>query len=179
MLPTNEKAMIHLTNSNILIESTELTGKSELYKSIPQYLYILSDEEIKEGDWFIKLNQMKLMQCKDKTYTFVNEEFLNSNDAKDCKKIIATTDKSLIRYNPVGNSEKRKCCDIHCICEINGKLPQPSQSFIEKYVEEYNKGNIITEVLLKYTVRVPTKMAFADYNPVIDGIVHYILEIKN
>jgi hypothetical protein len=25
-------------------------------------------------------------------------------------------------------------------------LPQPSQSFIEKFVEEYNKGNVITEV---------------------------------
>lgn len=31
------------------------------------------------------------------------------------------------------------------------RLPQPSQSFIEKYVEEYNKGNIITEVMVEYT----------------------------
>ena len=42
-----------------------------------------------------------------------------------CKKIIATTDVSL-------------------------GLPQPSQQFIQKYVEEYNKGNIITDVLIEY-----------------------------
>jgi len=29
-------------------------------------------------------------------------------------------------------------------------LPQPSQSFIEKYVDEYNKGNVITEVMVEY-----------------------------
>ena len=29
-------------------------------------------------------------------------------------------------------------------------LPQPSQQFIEKYIEEYNKGNVITEVLVEY-----------------------------
>ena len=42
-----------------------------------------------------------------------------------CKKIIATTDVSL-------------------------GLPQPSQQFIQKYIEEYNKGNIITDVLVEY-----------------------------
>ena len=42
-----------------------------------------------------------------------------------CKKIIATTDVSL-------------------------GLPQPSKQFIQKYIEEYNKGNIITEVMVEY-----------------------------
>ena len=42
-----------------------------------------------------------------------------------CKKIIATTDVSL-------------------------GLPQPSQQFIQKYIEEYNKGNVITDVLVEY-----------------------------
>ena len=42
-----------------------------------------------------------------------------------CKKIIATTDVSL-------------------------GLPQPSEQFIQKYIEEYNKGNIITDVLVEY-----------------------------
>ena len=42
-----------------------------------------------------------------------------------CKKVIATTNVSL-------------------------DLPQPSQQFIQKYIEEYNKGNIITDVLVEY-----------------------------
>ena len=29
-------------------------------------------------------------------------------------------------------------------------LPQPSQQFIEKYIESYNKGEIITDVLVEY-----------------------------
>ena len=29
-------------------------------------------------------------------------------------------------------------------------LPQPSQQFIQKYIEEYNKDNIITDVLVEY-----------------------------
>ena len=29
-------------------------------------------------------------------------------------------------------------------------LPQPSQQFIKKFVEEYNRGNIITDVLVEY-----------------------------
>ena len=29
-------------------------------------------------------------------------------------------------------------------------LPKPSQQFIEKYIEEYNKGNVITDVLVEY-----------------------------
>jgi hypothetical protein len=31
--------------------------------------------------------------------------------------------------------------------------PQPSQSFIEHFVSEYNKGNVITDVLVEYEYR--------------------------
>ena len=34
--------------------------------------------------------------------------------------------------------------------DISLKLPQPSQQFIEKYIESYNKGEIITDVLVEY-----------------------------
>ena len=48
------------------------------------------------------------------------------------EKIIATTDISLVKeYN----------------------LPEPSQSFIQKYIEEYNRGNIITDVLVEYEIK--------------------------
>lgn len=60
------------------------------------------------------------------------------------KKIIATTDKSLKvpidkAYMNFGETES---------------LPHTSDSFIEKYVEEYNKENIITEVMVEYDYRV-------------------------
>lgn len=49
------------------------------------------------------------------------------SQSKATKKIIATTDTSL-------------------------GLSQPSQSFIKAYIEEYNKGNVITDVLVEYIV---------------------------
>ena len=57
-----------------------------------------------------------------------------------CKKIIATTDTSLkvIKLSNLGENWK----DI--------SLPQPSQEFIQYFIEEYNKGNIITDVLVEY-----------------------------
>lgn len=49
----------------------------------------------------------------------------SSNFQRDgCSKVIATTDSSL-------------------------GLPRPSDAFVQKFVEEYNKGNVITEVLVE------------------------------
>ena len=56
-------------------------------------------------------------------------------------KIIATTDTSLKIFAGKGD-----------ICDLYYNLPQPSQQFIEKYIEEYNKGNIITDILVEYDV---------------------------
>ena len=35
-------------------------------------------------------------------------------------------------------------------CKQSYPLPQPSESFIQKFVEEYNKGNRIQEILVEY-----------------------------
>ncbi len=88
MLPT-EKSIIHLSKNNVLIESIEITGCSDLYRLTPQHLYILSDEEIKIGDWVIEY------QSKDSVgeVHFINSEYILSKDIQ--KKIIATTDNSL------------------------------------------------------------------------------------
>ena len=56
------------------------------------------------------------------------------------REVLATTDTSLKIDNPN--------YDIGRLAYIN--LPQPSKQFIEKYIEEYNKGNIITNVLVEY-----------------------------
>ena len=79
-----------------------------------QNLYIISDDEIKEGDYYIIDDIPELL--KNNGLKFIDDY---------CKKVIATTDTSL-------------------------GLPQPSKQFIEKYIEEYNKGNIITDVLVEY-----------------------------
>ena len=93
------------------------------------FIYILSDDEIKEGDW-----------CLD---TVNNILFISDGNSKlhksTDKKIIATTDTSLLLHSDFDSYN----------------LPQPSQQFIEKYIESYNKGEIITDVLVEYEENKP------------------------
>ena len=70
------------------------------------------------------------------------------------KEILASTDKSLGKEVWKQTNKKSKSYNIQQNIETTKKvfisLPQPSQSFIEKFIEEYNKGNVITEVMVEY-----------------------------
>lgn len=89
--------------------------ESDVYQ--PYHLYILSDDEIKAGDWIYWNN--KVVKAIDTVYT-------NST-----KKIIATTDNSLSQTSRT-------------------EIPQPSNSFIQKYIEAYNNGKPIEKVMVEY-----------------------------
>ncbi len=96
-------------------------------------IFFLSDEPIKEGDWVYNI-ETKVV------YPLTLQRGGSLEKAKQFhKKIIATTDK--LKINLYDLTGKVNDYDF---------LPQPSQSFIEKYVEEYNKGNVITDVLVEY-----------------------------
>lgn len=171
MLPTNEKAVI-----GFLTQKGKKRGNLVHFdKSMPnildsenQHLYFLSDEKIKEGDWIIVNNedviQMKSSYDNDMTGEdiWVGDSLNGYATYKDnCKKIIATTDKSLtFHYTPLD----RICKTCNGLCKgYITSLPQPSQSFIKKFVEEYNKGNIITEVMVEYEIA--TEILFKVYEP--------------
>lgn len=146
MLSTNEKAKF-----NNIIKHPE-TGELIMFKhqnstEFKQNLYILSDDEIKEGDWYYdsEFDSIHKSSFPDGLPPFLKRR---------CKKIIVTTDESL-------------------------GLPQPSQSFIEKYVEEYNKGNIITEVLVEYVhLCKKCKMSMRDFGCIADCGKDYIKILK-
>ena len=89
-------------------------------------LYIISDDEIKEGDWFYNIHSKIVGRAE---FNFGKDEL--------AKKIIATTNSSLWRPS------HKYASDVIL-------LPQPSQQFIEKFIEEYNRGNVITDVLIEY-----------------------------
>lgn len=153
MLPTNEKAIFDF-NQIIKHDKGKLhiaIAKSKKENPFDQrwtgqHLYIISDDEIKEGDWIynninksieqvIKVSNLHYI----KNLTTKTEKSGGSLPYTNGKKIIATTDSSLqfaIDKSPYP-------MEIHC-------LPQPSQQFIQKYIEEYNKGNIIVDVLVEY-----------------------------
>ena len=147
MLPTNEKTNIINTNQGLLYNSNDYIG-------INQHLYIISDDEIKEGDWFINdLNQIKKCTSRD-TEGYIDFEGGFNTKPSSCKKIIATTDTSLGNYIWKQTNKKAKPYNVQQNIETTKKvfipLPQPSQQFIEKFIEEYNRGNVITDVLIEY-----------------------------
>lgn len=127
MLPTNEKSNItsalHYNNIlRIVHDNYECNSKDGLFK----HIYIVSDDELKDGNWHLDLalegsNFMKPRKTLHK---------IDRVD-KNCKKIIATTDESFY--------EGKLCL-----------FPKLSRAFIEKFVEEYNKGNHITKVMVEY-----------------------------
>ena len=128
MLATNKQATINdiCFGFNGLQILTSKDGKT-IAKC--QHLYITSDEKIKEGNWYID-------DC-DKIRNSVTSDEEYWDRRFGYKKIIASTDPALYTEDT-----KDKLCGI--------SFPKLSQSFIEKYIEEYNKGNIITEVIVEY-----------------------------
>lgn len=97
-----------------------------------QHLYITSNEEIKEGDWYIWLNNKAICQA-DAMIMTINNHMKNGH----IEKIIATTDTLVFKDDYRNQSTP----DF---------LPKPTEGFIKKFVEKYNKGEIITDILVEY-----------------------------
>ena len=141
LLPTNEKVnIVLLVEVNQLIYNVDVM-RNGVSKTSNQHLYITSDKEIKEGDWYIDdTNTVRQSVTSDKDYWSVRQDY---------KKIIAATDTSLIsineQYFDVNKSRKSAVLE-------QKTLPQPSQEFIQRYIKEYNKGNVISDVEVEYEV---------------------------
>ncbi len=150
MLPTNNESNLALADIDSenckLVQYTKLSSGIQT-NLIPQNLYFYTNEDVKKNEWGIWVGKDKKPFLK-KIIDERNEEYLISSTydmwvKKDkIKKIIATTDKSL--YNIISLDEPNPN-DTKQIF-----LPEPPQSFLEYYVAEYNKGNIITEVMVEY-----------------------------
>ena len=101
-------------------------------------LYTISDDEIKENDWYYDNVVLQIRQWK---------SFMIYNKLQH-KKVIATTDESL--YYKDTSKNPKQYMGSYISMSLGENLPQPSQQFIQKYIEEYNKGNVITDVLVEY-----------------------------
>lgn len=141
MLPTNEKAndcpILYFPKTKRLNKRTysdeELQAGKGLIKLeyTTNHLYILSDEEIKEDNYIYN---------SEKEPSII--KYYGKGSLRGWKKIISSTDKSLswIEHDDTVPYPKGK----------QHFLPQIPQSFIEYFVSEYNKGNIITYVMVEY-----------------------------
>ena len=133
MLPTdNVKEANALIGKYFDVHHLILRVPDDIPRGYGHELYILSDDEIEEGDWFINLVNSTVNQANNWIYV------------STCKKIIATTDTSL-KIEILEGPPKFSCEGIRI-----ENLPQIPLDFIKHYITEYNKGNIISSVLVKY-----------------------------
>ena len=126
-----------LSANNILwnIKESNFKEADVLYECVPQHLYFLSNGEIKLGDWYFD-------DCLDKPRKCLTDDKQYWSVRKDYKKIIATTDTSLLCNNDgidkdctLFSYNQFKACSV---CKFKGLL-QPSSEFIQAYIKAYNE----------------------------------------
>ena len=139
MLPTKEKGK---HNDLIINPITKQLFRFEHQNctELSNYLYIVNDDKMEVGDYVynIKFNDIYQITHSKESIVFNTEKY------NYIKKVIATTNKHLAQPKKVISRDK--------IGNIYNTifLPQPSDSFIQKYIESYNQGKIITDVLVEY-----------------------------
>lgn len=141
MLPTENKAPLYL-NDHTLYTSNRLNIENVRFDKY-QHLYFTSEEEIKVGDYAIGVDKM--------VYQLKEGEFPMKAD----RKIIATTDESLTEWTGMNadSPEYRP-------------LPKPSYMFLNSFIEDHNKADPITDVLIEYVfVRTPSQIFYANEVP--------------
>lgn len=145
MLPTEKDSYIHKNESEVFLLPNKVYYTTD---SKPQHLYIISDEEIEEGDWCFDLEVNRIFKA----------EWGNPHNSK---KIVATTDKSLQNINGNVNEENER--DETGLL-LTQTLPQIPESFVLAYIKAYNEDNPITEVdletICEYGDNCPSKGAY-------------------
>ena len=154
MLQSDKPSYLQIIKRDIL---TRKKGTLEIHDSPwsdvdddfkPQHLYVLSDDELKKDDWIIwRYNEDKMLLrqvIQNRKYLGVKLEGDAIYDVSKSfmKKVIASTDESLNEsIEMVGRKAKEAFDKI---------LPNIPKEFIEKYVESYNSGNPIKDILVEY-----------------------------
>ena len=130
--PPNEKAPLIIGKTKILFNNNSESSFRSVQDAVYQHLYILSDDEIKEKDWYFKTGNK-----------IIDNTFIDSKRAESLGylKIIASTNSSLALEPYQGQFDKIDCTNY---------IPSIPKSFIDKYISEYNKENKIEECLVEY-----------------------------
>jgi hypothetical protein len=87
VLPTDKPSRLRYNLSNVLVLTKE--AYSDYRKQVNKNIYITSDEEIKEGDWYLDTFNTQRIKA--------NEFSDHKHYGNACQKIILTTDQDLIK----------------------------------------------------------------------------------
>lgn len=142
MLPTEDStSIIKLATSSTLYYYSSPTSAATKHLYANQHLHFISDEGIKVGDWCVHLSRGYVFKVynfgeSNGSVTLIPSENNLPEDLEfllvDCKKVVATTDKSLVYLTNNGR--------------VGYKLPQIPQEFVENYC----KVGGIDEVDIEY-----------------------------
>ena len=113
ILPTDEPSRL----LKDLVDVTYQFKKEVSYGNrfeLPFNIYITSDEEIKEGDWWLNLKTNDVDKCTHKSEVLL----YNSEKYEYIKKIILTTDQDLIKDGVQSIDDEF----LEWFCSKNGKI---------------------------------------------------------
>lgn len=136
MLPTEKESVItkHINDNELAPYQGLLYPNNNIFQN--QFIYILSDDEIKEGDWI-------LARQTDNSYFTHRVTDTSIKNIRICdRKIIATTDESLKQCQC--GKEKHKMS-----CKMRWALPNVPESFLVEFVNSQGK---INEVSVEYEI---------------------------
>jgi hypothetical protein len=160
MLATDKEAPLIIDKAKKLFFNDKKSVFESIQKAVYQHLYILSNDKIKEGDWYF--NQIVTRDINNHI-TPIGAIPIRCTHESDicnkekCYKIIASTDSSLI-IKDIDTTYKR----------IKEFLPSIPQSFINRYISKHNKGNKIVivnhHVLMMSIVMIGLKITYKLFN---------------
>ena len=149
MLPTNKIAKIYTSDDMSYMDN----NPTYINKPNGYHLYFTSNEIIKKGDWcicsvdksigrVIKILSHNKSKIKDIIIRNTTDDILSSEN--NFKKIIASTDLLLIKETSTMSADSFD----QTVYTDKEYLPHPSKLFIEDYIINYNKDNIIKKILI-------------------------------
>jgi hypothetical protein len=123
---------------NKLELGTFVKGIKSTSNCVAQELYFIIHERPKPNEWYISHDNRLLQWNKDLEELVQSHVGMFNEMSKDLpKKVIASSDTTLL----VGNDSNPL---------KNYFLPQPSDSFIKRYIETFNQGVPIVDVMIDY-----------------------------
>lgn len=143
MLPTNEATILHRDTLSPENKIELSSYKKPIADYSDQHPYILSDEEIKEGDWYLTINNHEtlLHRCR-----YKGTNVVDNFEKDECHKIIATTNPELLPL-------KYRDTPLESRSSILKGVAFIPEDFIEAYIREYNAGHPIEKVMIEYETR--------------------------
>ena len=126
-----------------------------------KHLYTISDDEIKEGDWFIQNGQLIRVLDRVKSDKNFNLHNLNNNTKGlpvhlKPYKIIATTNPELWTTKDILTINQGRFDNHYPVEKVN--VPKISLDFVNAYIKAYNKREQIKEVIVEYEKLTPAIM---------------------